>query len=51
MKKYKIVWYNMEEEILTEYIYAKNKEDALNKAYEKYGGKNTPAPMLLITEV
>jgi len=50
MKKFKITWYDMEEEKLTEYLYANDVKDATNKAYEKYGGRNTPAPMLLVQE-
>ncbi len=50
-KKFKLVWYDMEEEKLTEYIYAVDQKDAVNKAYEKYGGRNTPGPMLLVEEV
>lgn len=50
MKQYKITWYNMYEIVLVEYISALNKDDAMNKSYIKYGGKNTPGPCILVEE-
>lgn len=53
MKKYRATWYDMNEIILVEpeLISADNHTDAVNKAYIKYGGRNTPGPCLLVEEV
>lgn len=53
MKKYRASWYDMEEIkfIEPDLIIAEDEKDATNKAYIKYGGRNTPAPLLLLEEV
>ena len=44
------VWYNQEEVIKEDApIEASNKEEATNKAYEKYNGR-PPAPLLYLKE-
>lgn len=51
MDTYKATWYDMEEIKLVETIQATDEHDASTKLYTKYGGKNTPAPCLLVEKV
>lgn len=52
MIKFKIIWYNMEEEIKIEELDAESEIDATRKAYEKYGGtKNAPAPCISVVKI
>lgn len=53
MKKVKLIWYDMNEEILVEYMEVEKNttyDEIVNRAYKKYGGKNTPGPMLSISD-
>jgi len=49
MKKYKLIWYDIDEAKQTDFIEAENEEDARKKGYSKYNG-NPPAKMLSIVE-
>lgn len=46
-KKFQVIWYNMDQEVKRDLIEsAEDEKDALEKAYELYGGKdNAPAPL------
>ena len=49
MKKYTLIWYDMDGEKARDTILASSKEDAQNKGFLKYNG-NPPAKLVSIIE-
>ena len=49
MRKYVIMWYDIEETKAVDIVEANNEEEARSKAYLKYNGK-PPAPMISIQQ-